>query len=220
MPTQIGELGVTFPDTTLQTTAAIPGAAGFGLTVMTVFTNNGFFVVPAGITRVRVTVIGGGGGGGAGGDYYGGGGGGGGTAIKTISGLTPGQSINVTVGAGGIINDFVSPNGTAGGTSAFGTYCSATGGAGGPYNGGPGETPYSGGGGGAGGTGINGDITIPGGVGGYQFRYSYTAGEQTYSYTMVSAGGGTYLAPFGSSGYGAGGRSQGNGYKGVVIVEY
>jgi len=28
------------------------------------------------------------------------------------------------------------------------------------------------------------------------------------------------LAPFGSSGYGAGGRSQGNGYKGVVIVEY
>lgn len=183
MPTQIGELGVTFPDATLQTTAAVPGAPGFGIPNMAVITSSSFWTVPAGVTRVRVTVVGGGGGANAGfagtsggtssfgafcsatgggpgsgsggtgisgtinfsgqagsalsvdgipnsvswgllggasifGGSYGcggaigggtvGGGGsayagsGGGAVIKIITGLTPGQAISVTVGAGGI----------------------------------------------------------------------------------------------------------------------
>ena len=208
MPTQIGELGVTFPDTTLQTTAAIPGTPGFGLAQMSIFNNTSFFVVPAGITRLRVTVVGGGGGGGTNviGRYNGGGGGGGGTAIKTISGLSPGQSINVTVGAA------AGENGT-GGTSAFGGYCSATGGN-------PGSEGYNPPGPGGGGSGINGDLNISGGAGTFQFSYEIIRESLSDYFTMPALGGGSYLAPTGSSGYGAGGSSGSSGYKGVVIVEY
>lgn len=81
----------------------------------------------------KVTVIGGGGG--AGGakstsatyGAYSGGGGGGGTAIKRIY-LTAGTTVSVTVGAGGAGGSITPTNGTAGGTTSFGSYCSATGG--------------------------------------------------------------------------------------------
>lgn len=190
MPTRIGQLGVTFPDSTLQTTAAVPGAPGFGgFTNMSVYTTTSFWVVPAGITKCKVTVVGGGGGtnntgvstsgtaggtssfgsfcsatgggqgalpagvgvggtlnlsgevgpvitaeypggridllGGAsifGGSNYGAGGfgliggyyagSGGGAAIKIITGLIPGQSINVTVGAGGTAQIGIGPQGS------------------------------------------------------------------------------------------------------------
>jgi len=233
MPTQIGELGVTFPDTTLQTTAAIPGTPGFGLTVMTVFTNNGFFVVPAGITRVRVTVIGGGGSGGvpliastSEGPEIGmaGGGGGGGTAIKTITGLTPGASINVVVGAGGAGVGGgpydIGLNGNTGSTSSFGAYCSATGGGRGfgSYDANVGQ-------GGTGGIGVSGDLNIngsDGGYGGFSFRTSSSIGPLYGAYNGI--GGGTYMAGDGNSNLYGGGSYGGNpsstGAKGVVIVEY
>ncbi len=72
---------------------------GFGN--LQVFSANGTFTVPAGVTRVKVTVVGGGGGGGN--ILYAGsnGGGGGGGAVKIVSGLTPGGTVSVTVGAGG-----------------------------------------------------------------------------------------------------------------------
>lgn len=211
MPTQIGQLGVTFPDTTLQTTAAIPGTPGFGLSVMSIFTNNGFFVVPAGITRVRVTVIGGGGRAGENAQYSGAGGGGGGTAIKTITGLTPGTSINVIVGAGSTIGG----QGGSGGTSSFGAFCSATGGTNG-YGDAGSYAPIPG----FGGAGIGGDLNITGGTGSPQFIWSVARESGTDYFSSASLGGGTYLAPAGSTQYGAGGTLAGEGSKGVVIVEY
>lgn len=82
------------------------------------------WTVPAGVTTVRVRVWGGGGGGlntGNGLNYSGGGGG---FALKTITGLTPGSTVTVTISAGG--NSGSSP--AIGGTSSFGAYVSATGG--------------------------------------------------------------------------------------------
>ena len=89
------------------------------------FTSTGTFTVPAGVTAIKVTVIGGGGGTGNStvNNSKSGGGGGGGTAISYLTGLTPGATIAVTVGLGGGVS-------TAGGTSSFGAYCSATGGSG------------------------------------------------------------------------------------------
>lgn len=178
MAITVSGTSITFNDATVQTTAftggSYAGASG------QVFTANGTFTIPSGITKVKVTVVGGGGGGGgtygnstAGGNstvasgtqtittltgggggswstFLGGtatggdlnisgykgfslasllvgfqgfstfpatyglggaagndganaypGGGGGGTAIKWLTGLTPGNTLTVTVGAGG-----------------------------------------------------------------------------------------------------------------------
>ena len=86
-------------DQTWATVTSLPGMQG------QVFTSSGTFTVPSGITAVKVTVVGGGGGGGAssGGcsSGAGGGGGGGGTSIRYVTGLTPGGTVSVTVGAAG-----------------------------------------------------------------------------------------------------------------------
>jgi hypothetical protein len=206
MATQIGELGVTFPDTTLQTTAAVPYSPGFGgFTNMVVYTTNSFWMVPAGITKCRVTVVGGGGGGPSG--YSDSGSnpspGAGGTAIRVITGLAPGIGITVTVGAGGAGGGTQDP--TSGGTSSFGAYCSATGGATGN----------------AGGIGVSGTININGGYGISPVGLPL---YEAFQYVQTSA-----LIPgaslFGNNSYGAGGGysggSPGNGGRaGVVIVEY
>jgi hypothetical protein len=119
MPTQIGELGVTFPDATLQTTAAVPGGPGFGGAPNTsIYTASGFWICPPSIFKVRVTVVGGGGGSNAEETS----GGSGGCAIGVYN-VTPGTTYSLTVGAGGNL-------GAAGGTSSFGSFCSATGGLG------------------------------------------------------------------------------------------
>lgn len=127
--------GVRFNDGTTQTTAstAYPGAK------FQLFTTSGTFTVPAGITSLFVRVWGAGGGG-AGGSptsgplYDGGTGGRGGFVEAGISGLTPGASITVTVGTGGN-GAAAGANSGAGGTSSFGTYASATGGAAGTSGG-------------------------------------------------------------------------------------
>jgi hypothetical protein len=105
-----GTSGITFPDTVLQG-AAFVGSRG------QVFTSSGTYTVPTGVTAVKVTVVGGGGnGGGVTGQRSGaGGGGGGGIAIEYVTGLTPGDTVSVTVGG-------------VAGTSSFGAFCSATGG--------------------------------------------------------------------------------------------
>lgn len=121
MASSLNGTGITFSDSTSQSSAWIGGRGQ-------IFTSTGTFTVPAGVTAVKVTVIGGGGGGGSvsGGNQYlgGGGGGGGGVAVKFITGLTPGSTITATVGGGGGAS-------ASGGTSSFGAYCSATGGGGG-----------------------------------------------------------------------------------------
>lgn len=108
------------------------------------FMTNDTFTVPTGITSVRVRVWGAGGATGA--DGYGGqnGGGGGGFAMKTITGLTPGATVTITIGL------------TSGQTSSFGAYCSATGG--GTRSGSAGAASP--------GAGSGGDINRSGGYGG------------------------------------------------------
>jgi len=143
---------VTFNDTTQQNTAFVGGRAQ-------VFTSSGTFTVPTGVSAAKITVVGGGGGGGSktGSGTYGGcgGGGGGGVAVLYTTGLTPGASVSVTVGSGGAAA-------TAGGTSSFGAFCSATGGAAGANSTSSGVN----GDGGAGGAGSSGTINISGGPGG------------------------------------------------------
>ena len=131
MPTQTGELGVTFPDNTLQTTAAIAGTSGFGgIQYTQVFTASAVWLCPTGVTRVRATVVGGGGGSaGDGGDTNWGGMAGYSIGVYTV---VPGTSYSVTVGLGGRggANPYPTPipSDGAGGTSSFSSFCSATGG--------------------------------------------------------------------------------------------
>lgn len=107
------------------------------------------FVVPSGVSNLRVTVHGAGGGGSTAGS-----GAGGGCAIKEIS-TSPAASFSVTVGSGGTGN---------GASSSFGAECSATGG-------GQGSGIGAAGGTGTGGdrnfTGGNGAAGVAGGGGGY-----------------------------------------------------
>ncbi len=95
------------------------------------------WTVPAGVTKVRATVVSGGGGGrnahtqGGGGSLptaRGAAGGSGGVAQGYITGLTPGSTISITVGAGGAV-------GVNGGQSSFGTHLVVSGGGAGGFNG-------------------------------------------------------------------------------------
>ncbi len=137
---------------------------GFGSGTQS-FTAPGNFNVPAGVTQVEVEVWGGGAGSyasisGMSSGTPSGGGSGGGYSRKRITNLTPGQSIAVVVGAGGNYGT-LSGGATAGGTSSFGPYVSATGGSlnplasvTNPQNGG---TPA--------GAGIGGDVNLTGSAG-------------------------------------------------------
>lgn len=106
-----------------------------------VFTSSGSFTVPSGVTKIEVEVRGGGGGGGGSagsrtsGPGQGGCGGGYGKQVLTV---TAGSTHAVTVGVGGAGGAFYYADGTAGGTSTFGTLISATGGGGGRASGGAG----------------------------------------------------------------------------------
>lgn len=128
--------------TALTTAPTVPFKLGPGMVPgfsrMACFTSVGItnFVVPAGVVRARITVIGGGGAGGnaVGASGAGCGGSGGGRARGVVVGLTAGQIIPVTVGAGGLPSGTAGGTGLAGGTSSFGTYMSATAGGGGGGN--------------------------------------------------------------------------------------
>jgi hypothetical protein len=101
---------------------------GFGSGVQS-FVTTGEFTVPAGVTQVEVEIWG------AGSGTYAsvptvqsGGGSGGGYAKRLVTGLTPGQTIPVTVGAGGVAGTTGGVAAGPGGTSTFGLFVSATGG--------------------------------------------------------------------------------------------
>jgi hypothetical protein len=95
MPTTVGGTTITFNDSTNQ------GSAWVGARNQ-IFTGNGTFTIPTGVTAIKATVIGAGGGANSGVDQEGSGngGGGGGTAVKFLSGLTSGATLTVTVGGG------------------------------------------------------------------------------------------------------------------------
>ena len=149
-----------------------PRVFGSGNYVAITTPGSSTFIIPAGVTSIRVRVLGGGGGGAHSysgdattwTDYFAytgnfptnawqgmsGGGGGGGYAHGVFT-VTPGTSYTITVGAGGQAGN---PSGSAGGTSSFGALLSATGG------GGAGPSA------GAGGTGTGGSFQASGGSGG------------------------------------------------------
>lgn len=86
-----------------------------------IFTANGSWVCPTGVTYVKVTVCGGGGGGGSA-DNGGGAAGGGGGAnviIDHVMKVTPGNSYTITVGGGGPGGGGSDNPGTVGGNSTF-----------------------------------------------------------------------------------------------------
>ena len=108
---------------------------------------------PAGITKVRVYVIGGGGGGYSVSSNSQASGGAGGLSIAMVD-VTNISSVTVTLGNGGTGSNSGSTRGGTAGTSSFGSYVTATGG----YGGISGLPPYDGGQGGVGTTAVGGAV--------------------------------------------------------------
>jgi hypothetical protein len=197
-----------------------------GFSTVQVFNASGTFIVPNGVTTLQAHVIGGGGGAGYHSTMPGGGGGAGGSAVGIVTGLMPGQSIPVTVGAGGA--GLPTPaNGNNGQTSSFGSYVAATGGGGG----GGGTATQFAMAGGAGGIGVGGQynfggsmgtdsivVACRGGDGGGPGLGKGSSGPQNgFTATGYGGGGGgggctTSGSPVGSAG--------GAGAVGIVIIEY
>lgn len=185
------------------------------------------WVVPAGVTRVFVKVIGGGGGGGKRQALAalgaGGGAGGGGYAEGWVT-VTPGATISITVGAGGAGATVSNTSGANGGTSSFGAFMSATGGGGGGVT--------SGAGGGVG-TGGSRNTSLGPGTSGISFSNSGgtdnglagggggPGGAQiTYSSGSAAANGNNGIGPGGGGGGAVFGGNGGSGADGYVEVEW
>jgi hypothetical protein len=197
-----------------------------GFVTTQAFTASGTFTVPAGVSIVHVTVTGGGGSSGYHSTMPGAGGGAGGQAIGVVSGLTAGQSVSVTVGAGGLAPTSPAP-GNSGGTTNFGGYLSATGGGGG--NGG--TVAQFAMAGGAGGVGAGGQINRGGSMGSDSIVVACRGGDGGGPGNGRGASGAN--AGFSGTGFGGGGGGGGTststgpvgspggaGAPGIVIVEY
>jgi hypothetical protein len=181
------------------------GDVGVGGCNGQVFTSSGTFTVPTGVSAVKVTLISGGGGSRATNyNQCAGGGGGGGVAIKYVTGLTPGSTVTVTVGAAGGVSG-------SGGTSSFGSHCSVTGGAvGGSVVSDTGTSP-----GGAGGVATNASAQINGGAGG-----SATVTTTAYGHTGTRGSGGTSFGLNGGIGYFGGSAGSPSGPNGSSATGY
>lgn len=169
-----------------------------------IFTDNGSFTVPAGVSRLFVSLVGGGGGGAgaiSGAPYTPGGGGAGGVQYRVPLSVTPNQTVAVTIGQGGGRGigtnqggSYANSNGASGGASSFGGLLTVSGGGGGvcqayDSNGGsPGTTQYSG----WGGNGSNEPATRPdGGAGGGNiFSASAPTGHGPTPANLYGGGGG------------------------------
>jgi hypothetical protein len=200
-------------------------------------------VVAAGVRKVRLHVYGGGGGGGTGhATFVGGAGGGSGGYCRKDLVVTPGESLTITVGAGGAGGPVgTTTAGDDGGTSSVstvgaGVVASATGGGGGeagidPIPGTPASsTPGVGAGGevnstgsygssGASGTNTNGEYTGYGGAGGNAPGPEGGGGGMM---STGSSGDGAFPGGAGSGGGSATGTNArgGDGADGLVIVEW
>lgn len=192
-----------------------------------IFTASGTFTIPTGVTAVKVTVCGGGGaGGGASATQDGGGGGSGSTGIKWLTGLTPGNTLSVTIGGGGTGASAAAGGNGTGSTIASGTQTITSivtnGGTGGPIaTSGNGAT---GGDGGAAGTG--GDMNLQGTAGSNGSALSGgSGGGSIFGGAARGATGavGNNAGGFCSGGGGAGqnvNNAGGNGSGGVALFEW
>jgi hypothetical protein len=183
----------------------------------------GSWVVPSGVTVLRIRVWGGGGAGGAGVGGAGGGGGGGGYA-EGFYNVAPGQSYFVTVGNGGV------GSGTAGGQSSFGSLTSAAGGPAGH----DGTSLQAGVGAASGGTGSGSGLSVSGGPGCGAFNAGeyWISGQGGSSYSGAGAvavvtqqlgqanDGNSATTPGGGGGGGVGAGLGGQGGAGSVLVEW
>ncbi|MGI3900523.1 MAG: hypothetical protein ACRYGP_28360 [Janthinobacterium lividum] len=203
------------------------GASSVGRSVVyigTSVTTQYTFTVPVGVTSLEVWLMSAGGQGGASGDgsgggqtgNLGGGGGGGALGYRRLTGLTPGQTITVTMGAygGSVVTGLP---GSAAASSSFGSFLTCTGGGGGPWGG----TTYVSGGAGGAPSGLvtaNGDWGVQGGQGGNSGSNSATV---TISDIYRVYGRGGQAAMFGivdssltgtpGRGYGPGGTGSAGG---------
>lgn len=189
--------------------------SGFVPNNIQVFTTNGTWTKPSGISNVYVKVWGAGGGGnGGGGNNIKAGGGGGGGYSEGYTSVT--GNVTVTVGSGGVGSSSGGTPGTDGGTSSFAGSITiqATGGHGGTNTAG-----------GSAGVGSNGQINFSGEVGGWVNNAGTNGyGGSTYSFTSIgSDAGGKNGYGVGTGGQGAGTTSNfagGNGVNGLVIIYY
>jgi hypothetical protein len=219
-------IGITAPAGTstsaLATCAFVSNAtSGGGISAQT-FTSSGTFTIPSNVTAIKMTIVGGGGNGRGGTDISNGGGGGGGAAIKYLTGITPGNTLTVTVGAA------AGTSSVASGTQSI-TTVSATGG----------STPTATQTAGLGGTGSNGDLNIKGEGGGtgmsisqgYPCSYAlgFTGGGGSSilgggAANRSDAGAGSAGGNYGGGGSGANGlggsAAGGAGAAGVVLIEW
>jgi hypothetical protein len=186
--------------------------------VIQTFTSNGTFSVPSGVSSVNVLVVAGGG---AGHDNNSGGGGAGGLIYRAGFPVSPGGSVPVTVGPGGVGNN------ANGSNSAFGSLTAIGGGGGTQWAQGlPGNSGGSGGGGSGNPTGTSraqgGSATQPGQPGDsgtYGFGNSGGAGAHVASGDGGGGGGG------GAGGAGGvaphpGSQPWGNGGNGGIGRQY
>jgi hypothetical protein len=149
MAVVLGSSGVTFSDSTSQSTSITDTGAFIG---MQSYSQSGTYTwVNPGATTVVVKLVGGGGG--SAGYSESGGGGGYSEAVINVSGVA---TVSVTVGGGGYGVGYYAGAGS-GGTSSFGSYCSATGGGG--------ANTYSTHSGGHGGVGSGGQVNLYGSSG-------------------------------------------------------
>ena len=168
-------------------------------TVYKTTAGSGTFTIPSGITTVKVTVVSGGAGGARSAD---GGGGAGGVAVKTLTGLTPGNTLAYYVGYGQT-NAENNESTVSSGTQSITTISGGIGIR-------PGDSSSSGG---AGGTASGGDLNIPGQKGGDN---GGPGGNSLFGW------GGVYGYSSGNAtGYGGGGAGgNGHGSGGLIIFEY
>lgn len=193
-------------------------------------------IVPAGVTRMKVRLWGGGGGGGgAFGPLSGGGGGGGGGYTEGIFPVTPNSSIAVVIGTGGLgAPASAIYTAQSGGTTSFGSFCSATGG--GPGDGGNGAIALATG---NGGSGFGGNINLTGVKGGNGQIYGNSTSNVNavgggvgggspfgggLSHLSIGASGNNGIFPGGGAG-GAGSNNNtilggGTGANGFAIIEW
>lgn len=180
------------------------------------------FVVPAGISCIKATVVAGGGGGGASNSTAAGAGGGAGGTVTTYVNVTPGQSIAVQVGppASGGQNGGDGSNGLS---ASFGPYASASGGQGG-------RGGNSSGAGGSGGEGFGNGLNVKGGFGsdaagdltrgGEGGASSFGGGGRASNGLFDVVENGPAWGSGGGGGYGRTNNQGGLGQQGVVIIEY
>jgi hypothetical protein len=187
------------------------------------FTGSGTFTVPAGVKAVEMEIWGGGSGSWASTTTISAGGGsGGGYARKRVSGLTPGATIAVTIGAGGAAGTTAPLAPTAGGASSFGSYCSASGGS---INGTSSTSNPANGN--LGGVGSGGDLNLYGGDGGQAIGNQGGAGGEGPLSGGIENSGTTGRTGYAPGGGGSGASSIGGtayngaaGAAGLCIVRW